>query len=141
MLNSVVLMGRLVADPELKSTTSGTYVCPFRLAVDRDYSGRSGDDRQTDFINIVAWRSQAEFVSRYFSKGSLIVIQGSLQSRKWQDKNGANRISWEVQANNVWFGGGKQTGSDNSNRTEQYASTPEPGTDRSESLSGGSLPY
>ena len=104
MLNSIVLMGRLVADPELKTTTSGVSVCTFRIAVDRDYSGRNGEDRQTDFIDIVAWRQTADFVTRYFSKGSMIVVQGSLQSRKWQDRNGGSRISWEVQAASVWFG-------------------------------------
>ena len=107
MLNSIILMGRLVADPELKSTASGTSVCSFRIAVDRDGSGRNGAEKQTDFIDIVTWRQTAEFVSRYFSKGKMIIVQGSLQGRKWQDKEGNNRISWEVQANNVWFGESK----------------------------------
>ena len=105
MLNSITLMGRLTADPELKSTQSGVSVCSFCIAVDRDYSG---NDKQTDFIDIVAWRSTAEFVSRYFSKGNMIIVQGSLQSRKWQDKDGNNRVAWEVQADRVWFGDSKK---------------------------------
>lgn len=109
MLNSIVLMGRLTADPELMSTQSNVSVCSFTIAVDRDYSG--GDEKQTDFIDVVTWRQTAEFVSRYFSKGRTIVVQGSLQSRKWQDKYGNNRISWEVQANKVWFGDSKSSDS------------------------------
>ena len=110
MLNSITLMGRLVADPELRSTQSGAAVCAFRIAVDRDYSGQDGT-KQTDFIDIVAWRQTAEFVSRYFSKGKMIVVQGSLQGRKWQEKNGNNRVAWEVIADRVWFGGSKTEGS------------------------------
>ena len=106
MLNSITLMGRLVADPDLRSTTSGTAVCAIRIAVDRDYTGQNSE-KQTDFIDVVTWRQTAEFVSRYFSKGSMIVVHGSLQGRKWQDKEGNNRISWEVQADKVWFGGSK----------------------------------
>ena len=106
MLNSIVLMGRLVADPELRSTPSGVAVCAFTIAVDRDYNGPNGQ-KQTDFIDIVAWRQTAEFVSRYFSKGRMIVVKGSLQSRKWQDKNGNNRVAWEVQTESVWFGDSK----------------------------------
>lgn len=131
MLNSIVLMGRLVADPELRSTTSGIAVCSFRIAVDRDFSGRNGAEKQTDFIDIVAWRQTAEFVSRYFSKGKMIVVQGSLQSRKWQDKEGNNRVSWEVQAASVWFGESRQSGGgysadDDPNRFDSY--TPPPAT-------------
>ena len=131
MLNSIVLMGRLVADPELRSTTAGVAVCSFRIAVDRDFSGRNGAEKQTDFIDIVAWRQTAEFVSRYFSKGKMIVVQGSLQSRKWQDKDGNNRISWEVQAASVWFGessrsSGGSYADDDPNRFDNY--TPPPAT-------------
>ena len=105
MLNNIILMGRLTTDPELKSTQTGVSVCSFTIAVDRDFP--QGGEKQTDFIDIVTWRSMAEFVSRYFFKGAMIVVQGSLQSRKWKDKNDNNRISWEVQAANVWFGGSK----------------------------------
>ena len=101
MLNVVVLTGRLTADPELKSTSNGTSVCSFKIAVDRRY--KQGEERQADFINIVAWRSSAEFVSKYFKKGSMIAIEGSIQTRKYQDKDGNNRTAFEVLANNVQF--------------------------------------
>lgn len=101
MFNLVVLTGRLTADPELKTTTSGISVTTFSIAVDRRY--RSGEERQTDFINIVAWRSSAEFITKYFKKGSLIGIEGSIQTRKYQDKNGNSRTAFEVVANNVQF--------------------------------------
>ena len=105
MLNTITLMGRLTVDPEVKKTNNDISYCNFNIAVDRDYS--QGKEKQTDFINIVVWRGTAEFVEKYFSKGSMIAVQGSLQSRKWQDKNGENRISWDVQASHVWFCGGK----------------------------------
>ncbi len=108
MLNVVALMGRLVYDPELKTTPSGTNVCSFRIACDRNFA-RQGEQRQADFIDIVAWRQQAEFVSKYFQKGSLIAIEGSLQTRQYQDKNGNNRTSTEVLASQVSFCGGKAT--------------------------------
>ncbi len=101
MFNLVVLTGRLTADPELKTTANGTSVTTFSIAVNRNYS--SGDERQTDFINIVAWRKTAEFVTKYFQKGSLIGIEGSIQTRRYQDKNGNNRTAFEVIANNVQF--------------------------------------
>lgn len=135
MLNSIVLMGRLVAEPELKTTTGGVSVCTFRIAVDRDYSGRNGEDRQTDFIDIVAWRQTADFVTRYFSKGSMIVVQGSLQSRKWQDRNGNSRVTWEVQAASVWFGeSSRRSESDRQHEPRSEAST-EPRTEPREVLS------
>ncbi|MBQ4313715.1 MAG: single-stranded DNA-binding protein, partial [Clostridia bacterium] len=98
MLNSIVLMGRLTADPELRTTSSNISVTSFTIAVERNFADRASGERQTDFIDIVAWRSTAEFVSRYFRKGQLVAVQGSLQSRKWQDRDGNNRTSWEVQA-------------------------------------------
>lgn len=101
MFNLVVLTGRLTADPELKTTTNGISVVSFSIAVDRRY--RTGEERQTDFINIVAWRSSAEFISKYFKKGSLIGIEGSIQTRRYTDKNGNNRTAFEVVANNVQF--------------------------------------
>ena len=106
MLNVVAIMGRLVADPELKTTTQGTSVCSFRIACDRNFA-RQGEQRQADFIDIVAWRQQAEFVSKYFQKGSLIAIDGSLQTRQYQDRNGNNRTKVEVIASNVSFAGAK----------------------------------
>ena len=101
MFNLVVLSGRLTAHPELKSTSNGVPVCNFSIAVDRRY--KQGEERQADFINIVSWRSTAEFVSKYFTKGSMIGIEGSIQTRKYQDKEGNNRTAFEVVANNVQF--------------------------------------
>ena len=101
MLNIVVLTGRLTADPELKTTSNGISVCSFSIAVERRY--RSGEERQSDFINIVTWRTSAEFVSKYFKKGQMIAIEGSIQTRRYQDKDGNNRTAFEVVANNVQF--------------------------------------
>lgn len=106
MLNVVALMGRLVYDPELKTTQNGTNVCSFRIAVDRSFT-RQGEERKADFIDITAWRQTAEFVSKYFQKGSMIAIEGSLQTRQYQDKNGNNRTATEVLASQVSFCGGK----------------------------------
>ena len=108
MLNVVAIMGRLVADPELRTTQQGTNVCSFRIACDRNFA-RQGEQRPADFIDIVAWRQQAEFVSKYFQKGSLIAIEGSLQSRQYQDKNGNNRTAFAVVAENINFGSSKGT--------------------------------
>ena len=106
MLNVVAIMGRMVADPELRTTQQGTNVCSFRIACDRNFA-RQGEQRQADFIDIVAWRQQAEFVRKYFQKGSLIAIEGSLQTRQYQDKNGNSRTAVEVLANNINFAGSK----------------------------------
>lgn len=103
-------MGRLTADPELKTTNSGLSVTSFTVAVDRPYQ-KDGKEREADFINVVAWRKTAEFVTNYFSKGSMIAIQGRIQTRKYKDKNGNNRIAFEVVAENVSFCGGKGSGS------------------------------
>lgn len=107
MPNKIFIMGRLTRDPELRRTQNGTAVTSFTLAVDRDFKNADGT-KDTDFIDVVAWRNTAEFVSKYFSKGRMIVVSGSLQSRKWQDRNGQNRISWEVIADNVYFGDSKR---------------------------------
>ena len=106
MINSIVLMGRLVADPELRTTTTGKSVCSFRIAVDRSFS-KAGEQRQADFIPVVAWESSANFVSRYFSKGSMIAVQGQLQSRNYEDSTGAKRTAYEVVAREVSFCGSK----------------------------------
>ena len=108
MLNRIVLMGRLTRDPELRKTQSDTPVCSFSLAVDRDYK-RDGE-KETDFIDVVAWRSTAEFVSRYFAKGRMAVVEGRLQIRDWTDKEGGKRRSAEVVADNVYFGDSKRDG-------------------------------
>lgn len=108
MLNHIVLMGRLTRDPELRRTGSGTSVASFTLAVDRDFSGKDGGEKETDFIDCVAWRSTADFVSKYFTKGRMAVVSGRLQVRKWQNKEGENRYSTEVVAENVYFGDSKK---------------------------------
>ena len=108
MYNKAILIGRLTADPELKQTPNGVSVCSFSIACDRAFSGRNGE-RQTDFINIVTWRQQAEFVSKYFSKGRLIGIDGSIQTRSYTDKNGNKRTAFEVVADAVSFVEGKQS--------------------------------
>ena len=109
MLNHIVIMGRLTRDPELRSTQSQNpvNVASFTVAVDQDYAP-SGQEKKTDFIDCVAWRSTGEFVSKYFQKGSMIVVSGRLQSRKWTDREGNNRVSWEIVADNVYFGESKK---------------------------------
>ncbi len=113
MLNCAIIMGRLTADPELRTTQSGVSVTSFSVAVDRSFV-RAGEERQTDFINVVAWRQTAEFVTRYFHKGSMIAVQGSIQTRNYEDKNGNKRTAVEIVANNVSFCGSKaETGTGN----------------------------
>lgn len=113
MLNHITIMGRLTRDPELRYTQSGVAVTSFTVAVDRDYTSGSGE-RGTDFIDCVAWRQGGEFVSKYFAKGQMIVVDGRLQSRKWQDRDGNNRTSWEVIADHTYFGTAKSEGSQQS---------------------------
>ncbi len=109
MLNHITLMGRLTRDPELRYTQSGTPVASFTLAVDRDYASRDGGERQTDFIDIVAWRQTGEFVSKYFTKGQLAAVSGRLQIRDWTDREGGKRRSAEVVADNVYFAESKKS--------------------------------
>ena len=108
MLNHITIMGRLTRDPELRRTGSGIAVASFTVAVDRDFSGRDGGERETDFIDCVAWRQTGEFVSKYFTKGSMIVVSGRLQIRNWTDKEGNKRRSAEVVADNCYFGESKR---------------------------------
>lgn len=108
MLNRIILMGRLARDPELRHTQTGTSVASFRLAVDRDFKDRTTGEKATDWIDVVAWRQTAEFVSRYFTKGRLAVVEGRLQMRDWTDKDGNKRTSAEVVADNVYFGDSKR---------------------------------
>ena len=110
MLNKIFLMGRLARDPELRRTQSGTPVVSFRLAVDRDFKDKATGERSTDWIDVVAWRSTAEFVSRFFTKGRMAVVEGRLQMRDWTDKEGNKRTSAEVVADNVYFGDSKRDG-------------------------------
>ena len=108
MFNLVVLTGRLTGDPELKTTPNGVPVTAFSIAVNRNY--KAGEEQETDFINIVAWRQRAEFISKYFKKGSMIGIEGSIQTRKYTDKNGNNRTAFEVVVNNAQFVEAKRDG-------------------------------
>ena len=109
MLNKIFVMGRLTKNPELRRTGSGTPVASFTLAVDRDFKSQSGE-KETDFIEVVAWRSTAEFVSKFFSKGRMAVVEGRLQIRDWTDKDGNKRKTAEVVADNVYFGDSKRDG-------------------------------
>lgn len=116
MINRVILMGRLVADPELKTTNTGISVTSFRIAVDRSYV-KQGEQRQADFFDIVAWRNSAEFICRHFGKGSLIAIDGQLQSRQYQTKDGQNRTAIEVVVDSVSFTGERRDGGGNQSAT------------------------
>lgn len=118
MLNQISIMGRLTRDPELRYTQSNVPVCSFTVAVDRDYAANG--EKQTDFIDCVAWRQTGEFVSKYFAKGSMIAVIGRLESRKWTDKDGNKRTSWEINADHCYFGGSKNDGE----RSQAAPSTP-----------------
>lgn len=108
MLNRVFLMGRLTHDPELKRTNDGTAVCSFRIAVDRNFKDKETGERQADFINVVAWRQTAEFLSRFFAKGRMAVVEGRLQIRKYTDKDGSEKTTEEIVASNIYFGDSKR---------------------------------
>ena len=123
MLNHIVLMGRLTRDPELRRTGSGVAVATFALAVDRDFANSATGEKETDFIDIVAWRNTAEFVDKYFSKGRMAVVSGRLQIRNWTDKEGNKRRSAEVIADNVYFGDSKRD-SDNGFSAPSYGTAP-----------------
>lgn len=114
MLNHITIMGRLVKDPEIRTTQSGVSVCGFTVAVDRDFSGK-GEEKLTDFFDCTAWRGTADFVGKYFGKGRMIVVDGALQNDKWTDKDGNNRVSAKIVANNVYFGDSKRNDSDTQN--------------------------
>ena len=107
MLNRITIMGRLVKDPELRRTQSGVAVTSFRMAVDRDFKSQDGS-KQADFFDVVAWRNTAEFVSKYFAKGRMAVVEGRLQSRDWTDKDGNKRVAIEIVADNIYFGDSKR---------------------------------
>ena len=113
MLNHITLMGRLVNDPELRRTGTGIAVTTFRIAVDRDFAPKDGGERKADFINCVAWRQTGEFISKYFAKGRMIVVDGRLEMRDWTDKEGNKRTTAEVIVDNAYFGDSKRD-SDNS---------------------------
>ena len=119
MLNKIILMGRLVKDPELRRTQSGTAVTSFRIAEDRDFKSQDGS-KQADFFDVVAWRGTAEFVSKYFTKGRMAIVEGRLQTRDWTDREGGKRVATEIVADNVYFGDSKRDGAGD------YGSAPAP---------------
>lgn len=119
MLNTITVMGRLTADPELRHTGNNIPVASFTLAVDRDYRDKASGEKQTDFIPVVAWRNSAEFAAKYFAKGRMAVVSGSLQMRKWTDKDGNKRTSAEIMAENIYFGDSRQS-SDSSPTNDPY---------------------
>ena len=121
MLNHITIMGRLVRDPELRRTGSGIAVASFRVAVDRDFAPKDGGERKADFIDCVAWRQTGEFISKYFTKGRMIVVDGRLEMRDWTDKDGNKRTSAEVVVANAYFGDSKREGDSGS-----YNSAPAP---------------
>ena len=123
MLNHVVIMGRMVRDPELRQLDNGTSVTSFSVAVDRNYVDKTTNERQADFLNVVAWRQTADFVCKYFHQGDMIAIEGSLQSRKYTDKDGNNRIAIEIVASNISFCGGKNGGNANTATTNDTPAT------------------
>ena len=143
MLNIAVIMGRLTAEPELRTTGTGISVCSFAVAVDRNYS--SGGERQTDFINFVAWRQTAEFISRYFHKGSMIAINGSIQQRQYTDKDGNKRNAFEIVVDNANFCGSKaESGTAGGNSAQQAPasfSNADTGDFQEISMSDDDLPF
>lgn len=135
MLNQIALMGRLTRDPELRRTQNGTAVASFTLAVDRDYSGKDGGEKETDFIDCVAWRSTAEFISKYFARGRMAVVAGRLQIRPWTDKDGNKRKATEVIVDSAYFGDSKRDSDTTSNTYSPPAPAYEtPGVDNYESI-------
>ena len=121
MLNHITIMGRLVADPELRTTPGGVTVATIRLAVDRDFKNKQTGERETDFISVVAWRQTAEFVSRYFAKGRMAVVEGRLQIRPYTDRDGNKRTAAEVVAENIYFGDSRRDGEGGSYSPSAYA--------------------
>ncbi len=124
MLNKIFIMGRLTRDPELRRTQTGTPVASFTLAVGRDFKDKSTGERATDFIDVVAWRQTGEFVSRFFTKGRMAVVEGRLQIREWTDKDGNKRRSAEVQADNVYFGDSRREGDNGGFSAPAYGAAP-----------------
>ena len=124
MLNHIVIMGRLVADPDVRATPNGVSVTTFRLACDRDFKSKDTGERETDFVTVVAWRNTADFVAKYFSKGRMAVVEGRLQIRPYTDKEGNKRTATEIVAANVYFGDSKRDG--DSPRSDYDDSGPAP---------------
>ena len=125
MLNHIVIMGRLVSDPELKQTPSGVDLCNFSIACDRDF--KNGDEKVADFIDVVAWRHTAKFISGNFSRGRMIVVSGRLQTRKYQDKNGNNRTAIEIQCENAYFADSKKSDTSAAQTPQDFPELPDEG--------------
>ena len=134
MLNRIIIMGRLVRDPELRTTQSGVSVTSFTLAVDRDFKNRDSGEKSTDFIDVVAWRQTAEFICKYFTKGRMAVAEGRLQIRDWKDRDGNNRRSAEVVADNVYFADSKR---DSAGGSDSYGAPPAYGAPAAPAYGGG----
>ena len=130
MLNKVILMGRFTRDPELRSTPQGVSTCAFSIAVDRNFV-RQGEERKADFINCVAWRQTAEFISKYFKKGNMVALEGSIQTRSWDDQDGKKRYATEVIVSQVYFAESKRESQgysteDSFSQANDFGSLPEP---------------
>ena len=141
MLNHITIMGRLTRDPEMRSTQSGVAVASFTLAVDRDFSGKDGGEKQTDFIDCTAWRHTAEFVSKYFTKGRMAVVSGRLQIDNYTDNDGNKRKSAKVVADNIYFGDSKKDGATGSQSDEAASLTPAPSGFVPVDVDSGELPF
>ena len=141
MLNHITIMGRLTRDPEMRSTQSGVAVASFTLAVDRDFGGRDGGEKQTDFIDCTAWRHNAEFVSKYFSKGRMAVVSGRLQIDNYTDNDGNKRKSTKVIADNIYFGDSKKDGTTGGPSDEAASCTPAPSGFVQVDVDDGELPF
>ena len=148
MRNKVILMGRLTADPELRQTQSGISSCRFTVAVDRRFADKNTGERKADFINVIAWRQQAEFVSRYFSKGRMIIVEGSIQNNNYTDSNGVKHYGYDVVADNVSFGESKAAAAQNNSnyappqnnyQAPPQQTAPQQPAQNNESMSYGSL--
>lgn len=142
MLNKVIIIGRLTRDPEFRQTTSGIPVCRFTVAVDRPY--RKDQEKKADFINVTAWRNTAEFISRYFGKGKMIIVEGSLHNNDYTDNNGVKHYSMDVQADNVGFGGSKSDNQSNAQSNSAQSNGLPAGLsadDFEEVLSDGDVPF
>ena len=141
MLNHITIMGRLTRDPEMRSTQSGVAVASFTLAVDRDFGGKDGGEKQTDFIDCTAWRHTAEFVSKYFSKGRMAVVSGRLQIDNYTDNDGNKRRSAKVIADNIYFGDSKKDGATSGQSDEASSFTPAPSDFVPVNVDDGELPF
>ena len=141
MLNHITIMGRLTRDPEMRSTQSGVAVASFTLAVDRDFGGKDGGEKQTDFIDCTAWRHTAEFVSKYFSKGRMAVVSGRLQIDNYTDNDGNKRKAAKVIADNIYFGDSKKDSTTGSQSDEAASFTPAPSGFVPVEVDDGELPF